>query len=240
MNKIQSAIKCPKCSKVLSTPIILPCGHSICQEHTGVEQKQIVCEKCGRSHENIEFPINEQLMEIIDAEVASINFGVVHEDATQSFNLLDEALTRFETILNDPIYFVHESVTDLKSKINLKTEELKLLIDETSQRLLNELDEYEKQCTENIETSRPESGLDEFKKLRDETRAKMRSWSNFLNQLKYDEDKYKQIKTECDQCQNVLGAKFEVFKQAITMNKLPVKKACTDYFCETNIKLKTR
>lgn len=219
MDKIQLAIKCPNCSKILSEPVMLPCGHSICQEHTNVKQKQIVCWKCGKSHENNDFPINEPLKDIIAAQVAAIDLSNFHKDAKLSINRLEKKLTQSEVILNDPAYFVHESVTDLKNKVELKAEELKLLIDETSQKLLFDFGEYEKECAENIRTSKPNSGVSEFKKLANKTREKLTSWEVFLNELKYDEEKYKQIKTECNQCEKVLVNKFEAFKQATMMNK---------------------
>ena len=122
MNRIQAAIKCPNCSKVLSTPVVLPCGHSICQEHTNVDQDTILCQKCGKSHRNRDLMVNESLMEMITAQIGSIDFGTVHLNATKSCDRLNEALATVETLLGDLDGFIDESVANLKNRVYLKSD----------------------------------------------------------------------------------------------------------------------
>lgn len=33
MDLVIDSIECTKCKKILSTPLILPCGHCICEKH---------------------------------------------------------------------------------------------------------------------------------------------------------------------------------------------------------------
>lgn len=235
MNKIQAAIKCPNCSKVLAIPVGLPCGHSICQEHTNAEKDEIICQECGESHPNKSFVVNKPLMELIAAQIESINFGVVHQAAKSSCDRLEQDLISAETVLNDLSCFIHESVSVLKNKVNLKTEELKLRIDQANQKLVNELDEYEKQCIANLDSMTFMTDAGEFKKLKDATRESLAACINLLNELQYDEKKYKTAKLDCDKSAIDLLNRLESFKRIVFMCQLEIKKKHINGFCQTNI-----
>lgn len=240
MNKILAAIKCPNCSKVLSTPILLPCGHSLCQEHVKQKDKYLVCRECGKSHDNQGFLVNKPLMDIITAHIESIDFGFVHQEAKNSCDRLDETLRKAESILNDLGYFVHETIAELKQQVNLKREEYKLSIDEAAQRVIDELEEFEKQCILNLDETDFVTRRDEFKQIKDNARENLANWYAFLNELRYNEKKCNQTNEDSSLCFENFYKKLESFKKAVLMAKLLNKKACVDYFCQTNIRIKTK
>lgn len=72
MEFILNIIKCPICEFTFKSPIILPCGHSICKWHADDnDDKSIKCMKCFEEHSipSNGFPQNETLIDLIDAEI---------------------------------------------------------------------------------------------------------------------------------------------------------------------------
>lgn len=241
MDKIQAAIKCPNCSKTLSTPVILPCAHSICQEHTNVEEEEILCGKCGQTHStDREFVVNQLLIDIITAQIDSIDFGVVHNEAKKSCDQLDEEVTKAEAILKDMNFFIHQSVEELKNEVHLRREEFKIMFDEAAEKLISDLDDYEDQCNENLESKILNASLDEMKQLKDTTREILANSYRFLNLLKYDEAKCNQTKTEISKSMDEFNKSFESFKQKILLNQIACQKLTVQSFCQTKVEIKIR
>ena len=184
MDKILNAIKCAICHEVLESPVILPCNDPICKKHVSNQVKDVIrCEKCGVENH---IPKNgfqplPFLEEIIKSEIGHLDFGSVHNKAKKSCKSVEESLKELDTLLKDPYVFAHEKITELKNTVHLKGEELKLIIDQEVKKLIDKLDEYERQSKEylssnelNIETKRLESEL----KL---SQSNLDSWIKSLN-----------------------------------------------------------
>lgn len=235
MDKLKAAIKCPKCQKVFSNPVLLSCGHSMCQEHISAKDEQVVCFKCDKLHINSGFVVNQVLVDIIEARIGSIDFGPAHKDANNSCARLEEGLENIENVLNDLPFTIHESVSELKNKVNLKSEELKLLIDDASHEIIKHLDEYEKQCIANLRTKFFQSALKELTKWKSKCRENLKKWFSCLNELKYDEEKFNQIKLECEPNLNEMEQNLHHFKKKALMNQESEKRLLVDCFSEINI-----
>lgn len=236
MDTISESIKCPNCHFVLSKPVLLPCKHAICQKHASTSDNQVFCGKCGESHPNKDFTVCQPLMDIIDAHIDSIDFGFVHQEAKKSFHQLKQELIIAERIINDPTYFIHEIVSDLKNKVNLKTEELKFFIDQTSDKLLSELNEYEVVCNNNVEALNSKISSNNVKQyIKEQTQDRLPEWYDSLNGVKYDEEKCKQTKTACDQSKSELLEKLESFKKTILMNEVEKKTSKVKSYCKIDI-----
>lgn len=233
MDKILGAIKCPSCAKILSTPVLLPCGHSLCQEH--VTEDEFTCPKCGKPHSKQAYLINEPLKDMIAAHVDTIDFGDVHKLAQKSCDHFEKELNKADEILADFGNFINENVTGIKNTVHLKTEEFKLLIDEAAQKLLNELDEYEKKCTVNLETASFLSGVKEFKRIKNDAHEKLAAWRNYLNELKYNEVICKKTKHDCDHSASEFIKRLQSFKQAILLDQTLNKKELMNFFYRPNV-----
>ena len=86
MDKVINSLKCVNCRDILSIPVILPCGHTICQSHAQVTDEQIICAKCGSRHQIKEFIVNEAVSELISAELIKFDFGQQHKATSKSCN----------------------------------------------------------------------------------------------------------------------------------------------------------
>ena len=206
MNKIQKIIICSECNKVFETPIILPCNHSICHKH--VNKKSIgdkfKCSKCGLDHEISanRFPLNEDLCEIIETQIASSS---VHKEAVESVDNLNRMIEDVDNLINDPSSYFYEEISELKNRVNLKSEQLKLKIDEEKDKLLKKLDDYKTRC----DSKTPLNLM--YKK----EYVLFKEWSSsrlFSYKSKFDESKLKQIIKACNESVRELGEEVKQFK----------------------------
>lgn len=235
MNKIKSIIKCPNCFNIFTDPVVLPCGHSLCQDHINTEDEQVVCLMCKRSHRNTSFAVNQALIDLIAAQVDSINFGFVHNDAKKACIQLEDGLAEVDQVLNDSSMLIHQFIAELKNKVELKSEQLKLFIDEETQKLVDDLDGYENECKENLNTNSFLSSLNEFKESRDTTQEALTKWLCCLDQLNYDEAQCKVIKSNCEKMHNELKQKLDAFKQTVLNNHELSKRTSVQSFVKIDI-----
>ena len=184
MNKILNAIKCVICREILESPVILPCNDTICKKHVLNQSSDTIrCGKCGVEHR---IPTNGfqpalALQEIIEAEIGHFDFGSVHNNAKKSCELFEEAIKEFEVHLKDPYFYIHERITELRNIVQLKGEELKLVIDQEMKKHFDRLEEYERQSKEYISSN--EFNV-ESKKLENELKlaqSNLDSWLTSLN-----------------------------------------------------------
>ena len=184
MDRIVNVMKCSLCHQLLESPVILPCSCNMCNKHVKNQRNNVIrCEKCGVDHQipTNGFQANNALQVLIEAEIAKLDLGSVHKSAKESCKSLEETLNEFNVILNDPSFYTHERISELKNAVELKGEELKLRIDEEMQKLINRLEEYERQSREYLSTN---EFKEESKKLNDElktTQSKLDSWIESLN-----------------------------------------------------------
>ena len=151
MESILNAIKCAICHEILESPVFLPCSCNICKKHVSDHSMDLIrCEICGVEHRipTNGFHPNKSLQMIIKTEIANLDFGSVHKEAKKSCELIENALKEFELLIKDPFFYTYERISELKNTIQLKGEELKLIIDQEMKRLIDRLEEYERQSKE--------------------------------------------------------------------------------------------
>lgn len=241
MEKVLNALKCVNCQKNLSSPIVLPCGHTICKSHADVIEEQIVCSKCGTSHSNNGFVVSEALSALIEAQIGSLDFGPLHIESTKSCDLLRKQLDDNEIILKDLDYVIHEAIDELKNKVLLKSEQYKVAIDEITLKLIDDLNEYEKRCKNrhNEESKSKQDFLtliDELKKQNETANDCWNEWSTFLNNLKVDESKWKKIKEDSDKTLSDMNEKLKHFKKELLLNEYETILDSIDIFSDLSLK----
>lgn len=221
MDVIQSALKCVNCRELLSQPITLPCGHTICLRHTSAETPRdskkttIMCLKCKTSHPNRGFVVSEIISDMIRVQLSSLDFGGIHRESSQACDDVRRQLDTRDAILANFDWFVHQSVSDLKNKVLLKSELLKLRIDEIAEHLLNDLDKHESAINQQYKSGGGELGnqVDELKRETDFARNRFWQWTSDLNALKVDEAKWTRIRDECLTVSADLRDNLKLFEQ---------------------------
>lgn len=235
MDQIQKLVTCTKCNDVFKTPVVLPCGHSTCQEH--IRQASFVsCFVCGKIHEteNKEFVVNESLLGLITAQIASIDFGEEHQQAKEACDLLQAELDKHERLLGDLNYLIHQNVKELRNRVILHTEIIKLQADENEAKYLEYLDEYEKKCTARASSANSGDELDLLKqdlKVSIDVFRKYHSiQSSHLNQLKFDKTRFKLVKEKCHAYLETVRSKFETIQDSLMLSELESYRSKIDKF----------
>lgn len=241
MDKILNALKCPTCSKTLSVPVLLPCGHMICQIHTQVSDEKILCPECEIYHPNKVFTIAKAFESIIDSQLSSIDFGLKHKQSLNACNELKKQLDKNDWLLNDLNYHIYETIDEMKTKVFLKRECLKLRIDEISQKLVDYLEKYEERCKinlkeeENLESSELRKAIKQFREDNENLKMNLNEWLNALNELKIDEEKWAKIKKQSEGDLEEVCQKLKNFEKYLFMNEFENKKCQVEFFDKANI-----
>ena len=136
MDQVLDALKCVNCRNTLSSPILLPCGHMICQFHTQVTDEQILCVECETYCPNKDFVVAKAVSKMIDAQLNNIDFGQQHRETSKSCGELKKHIDKNDVMFNDLEYFIHESISELKNRVLLRSEQLKVRIERIENREL--------------------------------------------------------------------------------------------------------
>ena len=214
-------LKCNTCPSILSQPVALNCGHSICKKHldellkTKKEENvshSITCETCRCS---IEIPengirVNIIIGELIKNQIYDIDFGPHFKAAQDECEKLREFAENYDQLIGDSNYAINEYYSKMRAKVDLKREVLKNQVNEISMQFIKELDEQEEMCKQKFRDNK-QAHVTESNQLElmqayfpviDKSKAKLAELSAELKKLKVDEEKWKRIKKEAEFEQN--------------------------------------
>lgn len=229
MDKILKAVKCVECREVLEIPLILPCNHSICKKHV-IDKDTIICSRCGVEHKNAHFPMNEALADIIASKVMSIDFGRIHKKATESCNRLEIILKKAEDLLKDPNVFIYDEINGLRNEVQWKSEQLKLKIDEETEKIHNNLTEYENRCKSLLVNEGFLRTKNKFELKHNALIIQLSKFKGELNEIKHDKNKWRKISKATNQATRNLEEDLELFKDDILLNEIDIYKSEVNYF----------
>jgi len=215
METVKKAFKCGYCDKLLIKPVLLPCGHSICKIHQeeirSSKKEETTCSICSTPYEisiNDLIP-NKGLEELIEENFLSID--TVYGLAVEECQKLDELYKRLFQ-LNDS--YIHEKISEQRSKIDLEREQAKMKIDEKALKLIEQLNEFEKDCRQNFTMS-----------LNQEHDRQMSYWEEEITKLKSmllsnERDKWKTVVDEAKFKISKLTVDIEEFEQRLFLKRL--------------------
>lgn len=252
MDLVKKAIKCVNCLEILDSPVILPCSHSICNKHVSDDSKEsIKCRECGMEHEIPEkngFLKNQALEEIINSKIGSLDLGKEHVNAKEHCDKLERLLKRVDLLESDPSSYVREEINELRNRVHLKSEQLKLTIEKKSEKILKLLKEYEDKSfnllpsftkipSYNHFTLGKIHGIHNFDELRERAQSDLESWRNVLNEMKIDENKWSNIVYKSNQIMDELTIAMKPYKTDLILKEEGFYKAKVNNFENLKIQL---
>lgn len=213
-------VKCKLCNQTFQTPVILPCGHTVCQKHETDEKKNnhemINCPACNKDHIIPEtgFYLNSLAQALIDYGFEDLDLGPEHKVAVESLNMFKDLFDEFKRMCYDPEFEINKVIGDLKNSIDLKQEvTADISLKEKIITLIKELSEYEKWCKSNSSARGTMSESSEISVLALE--KNFEGWSKQLKSFYKDVklwktihkcivDEYKRLQIESDQMRKCL------------------------------------
>lgn len=85
LDTIRILKKCPHCRQALKKPVVLPCGHTVCNLHvckpgkSGFNFKKIICKLCGERHEGHYTKIKNKIAIGLVSRVNSFSMNSLNE-----------------------------------------------------------------------------------------------------------------------------------------------------------------
>ena len=201
---------CSYCSKILSSPIHLPCFcDSICDEHlkesSVLKSKLIKCKTCHQEFDlhNTEFKSNAKFKSLINKEIylsdEEKSLKKFLKDSIQNFFKIQEKL---EQNKNDSMLVGHNHFLEIRRKIDLQREELKEEIDKISLAMIDQVKGMEALYVSQFENSLPRI---DFGTLENE----IENLNNKFREVNLPIDSIKQILLEREQSISKLNSKLE-------------------------------
>lgn len=178
MNRVLDDLICKTCREYFRQPVVLKCGHTTCKSHAS-NQAVIYCIECRQEYSSKDDD-GEELRE--NKTVASLieKFACdwPYNEGVKTYGALKKQLDENDELLNNPDYFVHETIGELKNKVLLKAEQIKVQVDEIKQDMIDGLNEYEKRCKEKSAALERE----EFESENERVKSRLGDWSSLLKE----------------------------------------------------------
>jgi len=167
-NQVNNILICQQCQGKLEGPKILPCGETICSFCVSSIQTNLNvfnCLVCKQQHEMPKngLPDNKVALKMLSVKPIKVFRG---EAVDLLEKKLDDILKKHKLIkysIENSTDLVKEHCIDLRSDVQLKTEEAIQQINDLSSKIIEEIDEYEEELIELNNTN--SKSLDKLNKL---------------------------------------------------------------------------
>ena len=190
-NQVNNTLLCKNCETKLYVPKNLPCGEaicSICESLIHVQENKFDCLICNKKHEMPQYglQIMKPLLKILSMKLSKVSRGKAFDSLLK---LLDEIEKKHRFIKlgiensNDP---VNTHLMDLRNDVQLKAEEAIQQINDLSSKIIEEIDEYEKDLIEHNKNN--SKILNEFNKIAKELKTFHTVNTEYLKQYEVDEE----------------------------------------------------
>lgn len=221
MDKIKDAIKCVNCFSIINSPVIFPCGHSICKHHAQSRSNNMIrCEKCGKDHSipSDGFPNNESLASIIDTQVYDINLGEAYEQAKSDCLPLESLINQVNLFLADPSYQTREEIDEMRNRIFIKREELKQEIDNETEKLIDKLNQYVKRLSAQLDETEFKKCSSKLDSISREANIKLGQFKKQLDLFSLDVKKWESITDQVANEKKKLSDQLKSVRQLLIMS----------------------
>lgn len=219
IDQVKSLFDCCVCNKLLVEPITFVCGNNVCKAHIDEQlesgENKYQCDLCQEKHNVPEkgFVINKQIQKALDIQFNTLKLSPIFEECKKTIEETSEIASRIDSLSKDPNNYIYEYFNDIKSKVDLRREELKLNIDQYSDELIKSIEETRLKCTKLSNQVREITS--NFEKSKNELEDLRSRFDTF----EINDKKYEEIKISADILRNSLNEMQVEFKESLSKNK---------------------
>jgi hypothetical protein len=154
-SRIECLILCKICDKKLEDPRLLPCGRSVCHKCVDLlldtDRRRIKCFYCAKTHD---LPIdgfapNLELSNLLVLKPSKAFRSELTSELTVISNSIQEKFEKIQTDLLTGEAKIRDECDKVRNDVQLAIEEAHLMLDKIHERLMNKIDDYEKECRQN-------------------------------------------------------------------------------------------
>jgi hypothetical protein len=129
---------------------MLPCGRTVCSfcaSKIKMNGNEFDCLLCKNKHEMPKngLPNNEILLEMLSVKPTSVSRGTIYDSLKKSLINIHKIQSRFKLGIDNRSDLINEHCIELRSDVQLATEEVILQVNDFSSKIIKEIDEYEKE-----------------------------------------------------------------------------------------------
>jgi hypothetical protein len=208
VEKIDSFLNCPRCSKRFVMPRILPCGKTLCQccidelcDLTRAETNSnahkaacINCPCCRKSHtvpaDEGCFILNEFIVKTLEIKPEKVYRCASFEKFDSLLGKIEKDICEVEVKISNPEAKIREHCEKIRNQIDLNTEIIIEKISNYRDQLFNEVNNYEQVCISNL---KPIDRKDRVFKILRENDAQLKNFLAYINHSRIDEDQVKKM-----------------------------------------------
>jgi hypothetical protein len=191
LNSRYEKLKCKDCQLILQSPVILPCGHSICKNHIGVindNENFYHCQPCDKDHKQTQFPSNAWAIDLINGLVGYKRAENACESLKSTITELESLKREFTRIRDDTRRNLRRQAfnyrNELLNEVKGKYEQFIFTLNVDEQKFIDLKKEVESKVTNwnsNLETN-----LSDLKRLNPNSEA---NWKSIIQSCKIEEKK---------------------------------------------------
>ena len=222
-HQVNQYLTCQVCFEKLFNPKILPCGETICEScciqieesaRSSRTKGEFMCRVCSRNHQVPEegFLPNVQLSKLLSEQAKEVIRGAPIEALKERLRQLEAAVHESVTQLQLGLAEVSETCFRLRNRVQLETEQAKEFIDNHNEKLIGEIDDYERKCREAFEKDEKKN-KEILQKAVDEQKEFLDKWFGFLQQFRVDESQATKAIDETNVKLENLQALQQAFRQ---------------------------
>jgi hypothetical protein len=228
---MEHLVKCSECKYLLSNPIVLPCGNTVCLKHIPQQAQHIYdCHSCKIGHEVPDngFASNKLASQLIDQY-----FGQ-YKRALASCESLKSTIDELESLKKNPQSHINEKVDKLMNKIESWRDLLIVQIRENSEQILTDMETYKRECLKSLSRLDDTINLVETKLAK--KKVKLSRFFDDLNTWEVDKEaKWQTILEKSQSDANELATLMTRIKGFFLLNKFDEIKEKEIKFCQLRI-----
>jgi hypothetical protein len=151
INQVNDTLLCQQCKGRLEIPKILPCGETIClscETYIQINENMFDCLVCKQKHDVPNgFLISKAILKMLKIEPTKVSRGEVFDKLEKSLENIQNKCNYIHRFIDNRNDLVKKKCMNLRSDVQLKTEQVIFQINEISTKIIVEIDKYEQEMS---------------------------------------------------------------------------------------------